>query len=342
MGTRTEIVLKSLADADPRQFNVLHPIVAVGPGTESPILVESISVVQIRPDAGDTYHDYRFADPKKGQFALSGMGLQKIAAAAGIRWITGECQVEDRERRLDGHVYIRYRATGAVRQPNGEWFRITAHKEIDTADVYEQMIDQKTRKAQRDGKAPDLQAIHAEAKRDILQVRENILGLAESKAMNRVIRKLLSLRQVYMKAELSRPFAVPRLIYRPDLVDARTLEQAQIEGHQALADTFGPVSQLPGPTAGDVDVTEDARPGSGSKSGRRRKTGGESDGEAPASPKTAPDEAPPGGGGPSPGDPAPDGEAPHAFAGEDDTGPCSNCGWAAEHPVHKAKQGRLT
>lgn len=68
--------------------------------------------------------------------------------------------------------------------------------------------------------------IEAAVERDVLQLRKFVLAQAETKAKNRVIRRILALRQVYTEAELARPFAVPRLVYRPDIAEANLrLEQ---------------------------------------------------------------------------------------------------------------------
>src|SRR5947209_8767240 len=89
-------------------YNVLHPVVQViDGGAISPVLYESVSLVRINPSAGDTYNDYRYANEGQGLYALSGLALGKIAAAAGVKWIPDLCRVEERTRSADGHLYIR-------------------------------------------------------------------------------------------------------------------------------------------------------------------------------------------------------------------------------------------
>lgn len=73
----------------------------------------------------------------------------------------------------------------------------------------------------------------------LLQLRQHVLSHAETKAKNRVIRRLLTLKQVYTNAELARPFAVPRLVYRPDVTDPQQIERVQIEGDRAAAALYG-------------------------------------------------------------------------------------------------------
>jgi hypothetical protein len=351
----TEIVLRA-QDLDAARMSILHPIVQVIDGQRSPLLAESWAAVKIEPETVDTYHDFRFAPKANGLHALTAVGLGKIAAAAGIRWISEECRIEQRDRRADGHVYIAFKAVGAVRQPNGEWFLVPAHQDLDTADELEELIDTKVRKWRRESKAapgvfppPAVMAqIQDDAKRDILQIRDNALALVETKAQNRVIRKLMSLAQVYSTGDLAKPFAVPRLIYRPDLVDAR-----ELEGRRAASDVYGPgpaigpgaLSQDTPPARSDQPVAPDGRKGSrsgtreGSTARRSRGSGsgGSSTGEGSA--------------GPGPSDPT---VKPHPFASKvkgDITNPCLTCTYAFEWAGHKGapvvikgqpEQGKLT
>lgn len=220
-------------------YNVLHPIVQVQAGMASPVLVASVSVRLLKPDAGDTYNDFRFANERDGKHALSGLALGKISSDAGIRWVE-PCVVEERTRdRATRHLYIRVRATGAVLQPNGEPYLISAHKEIDTADVEEQLEEQYLRKLRAGRAKYSERDVPEMVKRDIHQLREHLLSVAETKAQNRVIRKLLSLKQVYTSQELHRPFVVPRLLYRPDLTDPMAIERVQMQGSRAVAELYG-------------------------------------------------------------------------------------------------------
>lgn len=224
MGKQPGNALAKLDDYEQRGgFNVLHPVVQVEEGAISPVLVGSISVRQLKVDQ-DTYNDFRFANPREGKYALNGHALQKLAADAGIRWVE-PAVVEERER-LPGsvgvanHVYIRVRSTGAVLQPNGETYLISAHKEIDTADLAEQYAVEVRKKAKREKRSVSDEDVEAAVRERILQVREHVLSLAETKAQFRVVRKLLTLKQVYTKEELARPFVVPRLLVRPEAAEA--------------------------------------------------------------------------------------------------------------------------
>jgi hypothetical protein len=234
--------LARLEDYDPRRFIVLHPVMLqTREGWVAPVLYESVSVVQINPEpaAGDVYHEPRYAPESKGVVALTAQGLAKIAAAAGIQWDPAQCRILARHRTPDGHVYVAYQAVGQVRQPNGEWHQEVAVADLDTADEEEQRLDQYRRKLKREGERARFKAgdIPSMVQRDLLQLRQFALRHVETKAKNRVIRRLLSLPQTGPKQEWQKPVVVPRVLYRPELVDAAGAAKA---GREAADDLYGP------------------------------------------------------------------------------------------------------
>ncbi len=217
------------------RFNVLAPVLTVlGAEARSPYLAESVSIVKISPeeDLGETYTEFRYANARDGKRALTSLGLQKIAAAAGIRFLPTE--VISRERRRDGHVYIHVRAAGAVRMPNGEWAVDSAEKEIDTEDWLELARDAKLRANERRGERKTEATMESELRRDLLAFREHLLSHAETRARSRLIRRILSLKQVYHVDDLKRPFAVPRLVFAPELAGAEEIQRLQIIGEASL------------------------------------------------------------------------------------------------------------
>jgi hypothetical protein len=281
---RREDPQAQLARLDRDAFNVLQPVISVEGDAVSPLLVSSIQFVRVNADekAGDTYHDPRFAPlwtddgklvPAKTRYALTAQAIGRIAAAAGVKWIPEQtCMVPgSRERRANGHVYLRYKATGAIRQPNGEWYWEPVEVEIDTQDEAEE-IAATYRRQIRDGRnkylygknrgkvrfveddVPDM------VEREIMQLRRFILRHAETKAKSRAIRRLLSLPQTFSHDEISRPFAVPRLLYRPDFADPMQLEQAQISGQRAERGLYGGLPEL-GPELGTTSPTGPAGAG---------------------------------------------------------------------------------
>lgn len=242
MSTQIELATQSaaLAEFDPARFNVIQPVVSIVAGNAaSPYLAQSVSTVTIDPDEerGEVYTEPRYASGQKR--ALSSLGLKKIADAAGIRFLPTE--VVDRERWIgrDGyrHARLHVRAGGAIRMLNGEWAVEFAEKEIDTEDWTEQLREAKVRKAERDSKAPDTNKIESDVRRDLLAFREHLLSHAETRARSRLIRRVLSLPQVFTVKELGRPFAVPRLVFRPDLAGAEEIGRIAIIGDVSLNGT---------------------------------------------------------------------------------------------------------
>lgn len=252
--TRSEpsTALATLEGLDRRRFNVLAPIISVEGDAVSPVLVQSVQYVQINPneDAGEIYHDYVYAPKNRGKAALTQLGLAKIAAAVGVQW--EQSAISDRERRPNGHVYVHVEAVGAIRQPNGELYRIRAGKSLDTEDYAEQRYASYVKKGEKSA-----DEIAAAVRRDVLSFREHVDQRAETGAQNRVIRKLLSIPQVFDVRDLERPFAVPRLLFRPEY--AQALEQ----GSRAADSLYGSGAALPAasaPVAPAGDSSSEGRP----------------------------------------------------------------------------------
>ncbi|HXF72137.1 MAG TPA: hypothetical protein VNO79_05970 [Actinomycetota bacterium] len=267
------------------RYNVLHPVVKVSAEAASPYLVPSISVVQIRPDpdAGEVYHDYRFAPPPReqggrrlpGKYALTALGLQRIANAAGVEIVDSRPIGQRQRDPATGHVHVDWQVVAAVRQPNGEVIRVPGTASVDTADfadereqAYLEQIRTGRNLDQRTGKPRFTEADVPEmVRRDVIAVKAKLEERAETLAMNRAIRKILSLKQVYTEEEIARPFVVPRLLYRPEVVDAA---RAAIEGRRAAAELYGelPVSSTSGSAPqGSPSPADTSPPGPGEAGG---------------------------------------------------------------------------
>lgn len=183
------------------KYNVLAPVlVAVQGGATSPYLVEAVTVVSVSPtkESGEVYNDFRYANEREGKFALTSLALSKISAAAGVKWIPEHCKILVDERRPDGHRQIVYQAAAGIRTPTGEWHVEIASKEIDTADVEEQLRDADRRTYKRTagnsgGSVPAWvknlgakatpeaveEAITDRVRQQLLQQREHLLSHAE-------------------------------------------------------------------------------------------------------------------------------------------------------------------
>jgi hypothetical protein len=283
----------ALSALDPSRFNVLTPVVSLEGAQVSPDLTASIQLVPIdfREDRGEVYHDPRYApwneDPKRAKFALTSAGVGKIGMAAGVKWVpnlTGMVP-SSRERRPNGHVYLRYRATAAIRQPNGEWHWEPVEVDIDTEDeaedfraTYQRQIREGRnvwKSGRSAGKPRFLEAdVEDMVTREVMQLRKFLLRHAETKAKTRAIRRLLTLPQVFTYEEIVRPFAVPRLLYRPDHVNALDLERVQIEGRQAESALWGPVARSSAPAL-PQSAPEQESPAAATASRRSADAGGE-------------------------------------------------------------------
>ena len=80
-------------------------------------------------------------------------------------------------------------------------------------------------------------------KRDMLQKRKFRLQLAQTGAMDRVIRKILGLKGTYKREELERPFVVPKIAFNPDVNDPKVRELLLRQGMDATSALFGPESE---------------------------------------------------------------------------------------------------
>jgi len=169
----------------------------------------SVETVEIssNPGDGDVYK------LREGQFPLSKRGLEKIAHAAGISFHPEYSRVE--EHRAN---YCRYKAVGAMRKADGTLQIVTGTYFIDLEQ------DQKA------GMSDDR----------LKQRRQFIVQLCESGAKNRAIRSLLGLKSNYTAAELSKPFAVPRIDFAPDLSDPQTKRYLLDQATQATTSLYPP------------------------------------------------------------------------------------------------------
>ena len=154
-----------------------------------------------------------FVDPIKETYAIPGKAnergigksaLDRIARAAGVRWTPQLCgRVDDGS---DPHV-VEYQAAGSVMQLDGTESMIHASKRIDLRADQAKPVDtwgaesQEIARQAGDEKSPWPR---------ILQARQHILSLAESKAKNRAIRSL-GVRTSYSVPDLAKGFLVLRL-----------------------------------------------------------------------------------------------------------------------------------
>jgi hypothetical protein len=159
----------------------------------------SLRVVKIDPtvDAkGNGREVYKGKFCEGDERALGKVALDKIDAAAGIQ-LLGRRRLDDRSHAY----YCEIEVTKGLRDYDGTWRQTTKTKVVDL----------------RDGSASATSLKEHAAV--LAQARAVIQELAETKAGLRATRTLLSLRQKYTVAELSRPFVVPKLVPNLDPSD---------------------------------------------------------------------------------------------------------------------------
>lgn len=254
---KTDIV--SLDQYRAQKFNVLVPTTTMQ--QISPFHRLRVEEVKIdpNPDNGDVY---KIGSKKVGNnfedvLSLTKNALMKISNAAGIVWNWNETKPITATR-----DYVLYQAVGAFRKPSGEWLPLKASKEIDLTTIEEETYEANLEKARKLANSNDSkeraklgsmtpeQWAAAQTKANMIQWRKNKLMRAETGAMLRVVRTLLSIKLQYSPTELKKPFIVPHVDFAPDYNDPEVRKMVINHGIQATASLFGnaavPQQQLPG------------------------------------------------------------------------------------------------
>lgn len=185
---------------------------------------------------------------------------------AGIVWNWNETRVLSSSK-----DYVLYQAVGAMRKPSGEWIPLKATKEIDLDVIEAETYEANLKKAegmdgkQRKNMTPE-QWADTQTRTNMIQWKKNKLMRAETGAMLRVVRALLSIKHQYSPAELKKPFAVPTVDFTPDYSDPEVKRMIAAQSLKAASDLFGQggVQQLPsGQRMGAPVDVEDYRTGYG-------------------------------------------------------------------------------
>lgn len=205
------------------QANILSPISAIN--HVKPLHQISIRLVTIDPQA-ECYQDKRFCG--EGEYAIGGVGLQKLIAAAGAQVIYKK-RLDDRSDPL----YCEMEMCLAVQDFDGTWRQIVQSKALDLREGSE---DAKSMKPM-----------------ELANQRRNIVSMTETKALYRCVRKLFAVRQKYSKAELARPWIVPKLVPHLDLNDPE-------QKTAAIKDALSTSRALYGPPPDETRELKDATP----------------------------------------------------------------------------------
>jgi hypothetical protein len=228
-------------------YNVLVPTLTIQ--EISPFHKPVLEIVRINPDpkAGEVYEIVQGS----GDFSMRAVALQKIGYAAGLIWNVKGCGRTDDGSRSN---IVTYRAEAAVRKEDGTYMPLNAEYMVDldvieeeTRESYEKKSQalMKEKKAKNEKWTDDDRKAYVErsVRRDMLQKRKFRLQLAQTGAMDRVIRKILGLKGTYKKEELSKPFVVPKIAFNPDVNDPKVREMLLRQGLDATTVLFGPVSE---------------------------------------------------------------------------------------------------
>jgi hypothetical protein len=228
-------------------YNVLVPTLTIQ--EISPLHKPVLEIVRINPDAkgGEVYEIVQGS----GDFSMRAVALQKIGYAAGLIWNAKGCGRTDDGSNPD---IISYRAEAAVRKEDGTYMPLNAEYMVDlkiieqeTRESYERkgnaLMTDKKKAGERFTEEDRKSYVEKSVKRDMLQKRKFRLQLAQTGAMDRVIRKILGLKGTYKRVELEKPFVVPKIAFSPDVSDPKVRELLLRQGMDATSALFGPDSE---------------------------------------------------------------------------------------------------
>ena len=170
--------------------------------------------------------------------APSAQFLSKVASAANIQWHPDKsCHT------LIEKMRVVYKAVAAIRQADGSWRIITDEYELDLEVIEEELTVEYNKKARfkdfQEKMAKEYMKVEDYIRRDLLQKRKHKLALASTGAMNRVIRKALTLKNTYLPDEAKNPFAIAKFDFQPDFNDPAVRRFASMSAVKAQNDLFG-------------------------------------------------------------------------------------------------------
>ncbi len=255
--------------------NLLMPSIHIAGLSEFHAPVIETVQASITPDDGDVYEDTvtKKLRPTKQL-------LMKLSFCAGIIWSPTETKRTD--NRSDRN-YISFQAVGGIKKADGTPVFFKAEYDMDFEVIeYElrALYEGKTKWLKKKENGHEREYTATEKKeyvdycvtRDLIQKRKHGVKLCEAGAMNRVVREILGLKQGYTKEELSKPFVMARIVFRPDYND-KEVKKALIDAHiKSMMGIYGPgtldnsiqaaetIDITPGSDDPDPDSTSAAQP----------------------------------------------------------------------------------
>ena len=266
-------------DYPAEQFHRLLPSLTVA-DVSGPLQKPHVEVVKIDPSlpergkpgsgGGEVYQDKRLP---KGTVALSRRALNKFQHAAGIIF-------PPQLQRMEHNKTSAFcQASGAMKKGDGSLLVVSASKivdlEVEEAKARAQQERSNAWKAKNGEALLSEKEVDAKVQSIVLQARENMIQNAETKAQNRVIRKILALKDAYTTVELQKPFVLVRFDQVFDMSDPMQVQAALVQAETSKALLFPPspssVSRLLEATPPveavvqtvDLDQEEHVNPGTG-------------------------------------------------------------------------------
>lgn len=221
--------------ADAPRFNSLvralqanGDVILITPATQLAAVppFHAVSMTMVRADPTNGAEVYDVGGGKK---ALGKPVLDRIAAAAGVRWTRSE-RTDDRS----SPWYVEWTAECCYRALDGRTLTSIGSRSVDLrpggAD-YIGFVDDAARRLSKANRPHDYAAAEAEAEKQISVARKFITSLAESKAKNRAIRSM-GLPSGMSAADIGKPFLVLSLVQNldPSRPDEREVLLAQAAG----------------------------------------------------------------------------------------------------------------
>ena len=229
----------------------------------------TMEVVRIdsNPNAGEVFEP---GGKGKGK-ALTKVPLLRIGNAIGLMWVPKDTTVLESSERKS-----RAKATALFRKANGEWIPISEEKTVDldaieekqrlTAeddaekgplllDKYDKIVwHENPTYPERDpagwkSEAAKQKHIDREVRKSVIQYRLYKDERAMTGAKERVIRAVLAIKGTYTDAELSRPFAFPRIV-----ADTSAMMKDPATRNAAIGMMTGKVAEIFGEAQPDADM----------------------------------------------------------------------------------------
>ena len=243
MSNNSLLILK---DYDDKKYNVLVPVQTMQDFPD--IYKMAINTVKIDM-ISDVYVMEKEYSKAKNQFvpknyALTKLGLEKLMTAANIKIVESKMIIPSTVRnaiemakQLNQVVDFDKRDIGwqvvlSVPDMTGSERLVKASKEMIADEILEECRDNKKNyQVYKNGQKKDATKTEKEAaaQKEFKQIMKHRIAQAESKALNRALRKALMIKNKYTAQELSKPFAVPIVV--PNL-DNPDMKKACIEKYK--------------------------------------------------------------------------------------------------------------